>query len=86
MKDKLLTTLKELLHDVLEARYEGVAYTRLARAHGYADGYMRALLDAELMSRDELLDLVGEQRRSFLDEEPKSSALSADEGMHANVA
>ena len=32
--------------DVTRARFAGGAYAKLARAHGYADGYMRALLDA----------------------------------------
>lgn len=66
-RDQLLNTLKTLLRDVLETRFEGSAYAKLARAHGYADGYMRALLDSGLMSQSELLEFVGSERRRFLD-------------------
>jgi alanine racemase len=31
----------------------------MMRAHGYADGYMRALLDAGLVDRAEMLKVVG---------------------------
>lgn len=63
---ELLDTLRGLLRDVLKARFEGAAYAKLARAHGYADGYMRALLDAELVDRDGLLKLVGDERERFI--------------------
>lgn len=61
-KDELVGVLKELLQDVLRARYDGAIHAKLARAHGYADGYMRALLDAGLVDRAELLRIVGEER------------------------
>ncbi|MEM7604474.1 MAG: hypothetical protein AAF411_03885 [Myxococcota bacterium] len=67
-QDALLRTLKDLLREVLHARFDGAAYAKLARAHGYADGYMRALLDSGLVSQKELLKLVGEERRRFLDD------------------
>ena len=57
-----LEELKRMLHDVFEARAEGANYSRLARAHGYVDGYMRALLDAGLVDQDELLRVVSETR------------------------
>lgn len=66
-QDQLLNTLKTLLRDVLDTRFEGAAYAKLARAHGYADGYMRALLDSGLMTQRELLEFVGQERREFLD-------------------
>ncbi len=68
--DELMNTLRDLLRDVLKARFDGAAYAKLARAHGYADGYMRALLDAGLVDRDELLALVGDERRRFVEEVP----------------
>lgn len=68
--DELMNTLRDLLRDVLKARFDGAAYAKLARAHGYADGYMRALLDAGLVDRDELLSLVGDERRRFVEEVP----------------
>jgi hypothetical protein len=68
-RDQLLGVLKGLLKDVLKARFDGVAYAKLMRAHGYADGYMRALMDAKLVDKDELLRLVGDERRRFVEEE-----------------
>lgn len=73
-REKLLETLRELLRETLKARFEGAAYAKLARAHGYADGFMRALLDAGLIERAELLALVGEERRRFVDEAPAFEA------------
>ena len=42
----MLNELKRMLNDVLLAKTRGVTYPRLARAHGYVDGYMKALLDS----------------------------------------
>jgi hypothetical protein len=67
--EKLLSTLRELLRDVLDARFSGVAYAKLSRATGYADGYMRALLDSGMVDRDELLALVGDERRRFIEDD-----------------
>ena len=61
-KDQLLGRVKNLVAEVTRARFEGGAHTRLMRAHGYADGYMRALMDVGLVTRAELLALVGETR------------------------
>ena len=66
---ELLDTLRGLLRDVLKARFEGTAYAKLARAHGYADGYMRALLDAGLIDQESLLKLVGKERERFIAED-----------------
>jgi hypothetical protein len=68
-KNELLTVLRGLLDDVLRARFGGVAYARLARAHGYADGYMRALLDAGVVEKQALFELVSDQRRRFLEKQ-----------------
>jgi len=67
MKDRadVIDDLRRMLADVFAAKASGEAYGRLARAHGYVDGYMRALLDLDYVSKDELLDLVnGERERS----------------------
>ena len=61
-QDQLLDTLRDLLRDVLKARFDGAAYAKLARAHGYADGYMKGLLQAGLVSQRELLSIVSEER------------------------
>ena len=73
-KEDLKEHLRGLLRDVLKARFQGTAYAKLARAHGYADGYMKALLDAGLVDRPELLALVGTERKRFVDEMPTSDA------------
>jgi hypothetical protein len=61
-KTQMLDNLKALLKDVFKLRREGAAYARLARAHGYVDGYMRVLLDTGIADRKELLELVAAER------------------------
>jgi len=65
-KDELMGVLGGLLKDVLKARFAGTERAKLARAHGYADGYMRALLDAGLVDKSTLLHVVGESNTAFL--------------------
>ena len=65
----LLDRAKALVADVTRVRFEGVAYAKFARAHGYADGYMRALLDAGLVDQRELLRAIGEERQRVISEE-----------------
>jgi hypothetical protein len=45
-KADMLAELRRLLHDIFVARAERAHYNRLARAHGYVDGFMRALLES----------------------------------------
>ena len=66
-RDELLVVVRNLLQDVMKARFDGAAYDKLARAHGYTDGYMRALLDIGLVDRQAMLELVGEERRRFVE-------------------
>jgi len=61
-KEELINVIRRLLKDVAKARFEGGAYAKLSRAHGYADGYMAALLDAGVLEQSSLLRLVGEER------------------------
>jgi hypothetical protein len=56
-------TLRELLREVFRQREEGVPHVRFARALGYADGYMQALIDARIAAERELLALVSEERQ-----------------------
>lgn len=65
-KDELMGVLGGLLKDVLKARFAGTERAKLARAHGYADGYMRALLDAGLVDKSTLLHVVSESNTAFL--------------------
>ena len=64
MKEKaeVISELRSMLSDVFTAKERGEAYGRLARAHGYVDGYMRALLDLGVASKDELLEVVNAER------------------------
>lgn len=61
-KADLIAELQLLLHDVFVARQKGENYPRLARAHGYVDGYMRALLESGQATKEELLELVAAER------------------------
>jgi hypothetical protein len=64
MKDRaeVISDLRNMLADVFMAKERGEAYGRLARAHGYVDGYMRALLELGFTTKDELLDIVNAER------------------------
>lgn len=75
-KNALLDALRLILCDTIRLRREGVSYPRLARAHGYADGYMRALLEARIVTQHELLALVSEVRASA--EGPATALLSPE--------
>ncbi len=61
-KAELMNDLRTMLSDVFAARAAGETYGRLARAHGYVDGYMRALLETGLVEKSELLGLVAAER------------------------
>lgn len=66
-KLQLVETLRGLLRDNMDARFAGGAYAKLARAQGYADGFMAALIDAGIFEERELLSIVTEERRRFID-------------------
>ncbi len=61
-KADLLAELQALLADVFAAKAAGEPYDRLARAHGYVDGFMRALLAAGVVEKAELLEVVSSER------------------------
>lgn len=61
-KADMLAELRRLLHDVFVARSEGSNYNRIARDHGYVDGYMRAMLESGQATKQELLELVAIER------------------------
>ncbi len=61
-RDRLLKDLRVLLHDLFIATEQNVAPARLARAHGYTDGYMKALLQTGMATQRELLGIVSEER------------------------
>lgn len=61
-KSEVLTELRTMLADVFKAKESGHAYGKLARAHGYVDGYMRALLEMGFVTKAELLEVVNAER------------------------
>jgi predicted ATPase len=61
-KPAMLDQLRSMLNDVFKLRREGAAYARLARQHGYVDGYMRVLLESGIATRSELLEVVAAER------------------------
>lgn len=63
-KTEMLSHLREMLHDVLAAKAAGETYAKLSRAHGYVDGYMRALLEMGAATKGELLAIVAAERES----------------------
>jgi hypothetical protein len=64
-KERWMVEVRGLLRRALETRFEGDLQVKKAKAQAYADGYMRALMDADLVDRDQLLRLVGEERRGI---------------------
>lgn len=61
-KTEMLRELEGMLREVFEARARGDEHMRLVRTHGYIDGFMKAMLDAGTVSRQELLEIVSKQR------------------------
>lgn len=61
-KAELLSHLQTMLSDVFTAAAAGTAQARIARAHGYVDGFMRALLDTGVVEHRELVALVAAER------------------------
>jgi hypothetical protein len=64
-KAEMLSAVEGMLKEAFLAKAEGASQPRLARAYGYADGYLKALLDAGLASQKELLELVGHVRAAI---------------------
>jgi len=61
-ENPMLRQLNVLVEDMLAIRYRGGEYSRLARAQGLVDGYMRALISGGIATQQEILALVREQR------------------------
>jgi hypothetical protein len=72
-KNEMLQELRTMLRDVFNARSDGAAYASLARAHGYVDGYMRALIESGAIPREELLAVVSQEREAA---RPSASAFA----------
>ena len=63
IKNEMLAKLRSMLTDVFRLRNQGATYANLARAQGYADGYMRSIMDSGIANEHEILALVANQRR-----------------------
>jgi len=61
-KTEILDELRTMLRDIFTAKAAGETHVRLARAHGYVDGYMRAVLETGLATRNELVEIVAAER------------------------
>ena len=61
-KTEMLSAVEGMLKEAFLAKAEGASQPRLARAYGYADGYLKALLDAGLATQKELLAIVADVR------------------------
>ena len=62
MKNDPIDELRTLLRDLFAANAAGRDFARHARAHGYVDGYMRALEVSGVAARASLLAIVSEER------------------------
>ncbi len=65
-REQVERELRQLLAELLREHRRGADGAKLARAHGYLDGYMRSLVDAGTLTQRQLLSIVREQR-SYVD-------------------
>ena len=82
-KDELLSELRGMLRDVFAAQAAGQVQSRVARAHGYVDGFMRALLDSGVAGKQELLELVAAERQNVSGPALRTMAQVDDESVVA---
>jgi hypothetical protein len=81
-KSEMLQNLRMLLREAFQLRNRGAAYAKISRAQGYADGYMRMLLDAQIVDQRELLHLIGEERCGI----DGPATATVDDGTHVVAA
>ena len=58
----MMTELRSRLRSALKLQHEGVSGAKLAREHGYIDGFMRVLLDTRAVTKSELLAVGADER------------------------
>jgi hypothetical protein len=85
-KTELLDNLRGMVRDMMRLRSEGGAYAKLARAHGYVDGYMRVLLETGIADSKTLLGLVADERRKFDGPSTRELKLEAEAELEAPPA
>lgn len=79
-KSEMIETVRRLVRESLQLRAQGAVATRAARAQGYADGYMRMMLDNDVVTQTELLTIVMSERSRV---EGPATAVSAPEALPA---
>lgn len=84
-KTELLDNLRGMVRDMLRLRSEGGAYAKLARAHGYVDGYMRVLLETGVADSKALLKLVAEERARFEGPATTEVAIQSEDESDARI-
>ena len=62
IKKQTMSRLRTIVHELIDARFEGASAGRIFRAQGRADGYMRALIDLKIANEGELLALIDEEQ------------------------
>jgi hypothetical protein len=62
-KREAISKLRTCLADLFDTRHRGTDAPRYAKAQGFADGYMQALADMNLVDDREMLAVVNEERR-----------------------
>jgi hypothetical protein len=75
--DELVGEARRLLREAIDARYRGDLHATKVRRLSYADGYMKALTDAGLLSHRELLELVAQARSEQASQEPPARIATA---------
>ena len=80
-RDALLGTLGDLLRSSFQMRREGGQVSKMAHAQGYADGYVRALVDAGLVSERDVLGYIQIVRRGV--DGPATQKISSDDAVVA---
>lgn len=73
----LVKNAVSLLREAIASRYEAGPHARKVQAQAYADGYMRALVDAQFVDEQQLLELITAERARELDARDAAAPLSA---------
>jgi hypothetical protein len=62
-KQKTINQLRGLLQNMFDTKYLGAKVREHSMAQGLSDGYMQALIDLNVLSNHELVQVVHEERR-----------------------
>lgn len=76
-KTESIAQLRRALRDMLTLMNQGSTFPKLARAQGFVDGFMTALLEEGLVTQKDLLAIVAEERARL--NGPASTDVEADD-------